>query len=136
MTTSREDFVKNVTTMALSVYDFHERFDVEQISPDDDNEASEEIHSAMIQAGLFRLNLMMEELGEVASAVNRSEVINMLEEMADVLYVAMGSMLRFGDSGREAVTAVVNKNDLKGYDSYREDPRTGKLVKIGTPKLN
>lgn len=118
---TRGEFADVAAQMAGSVYDFHEKFGVDQL---DHN-----THEEVINAGVFRLNLSMEELGEVASAMNRSQSEKMFDEFADVLYVALGNILRFGSLGCGAMVDVVTKNDSKNFDNYREDPNSGKLVK-------
>ena len=93
--------------MAESVYDFHERFDIPQINIFSDDDI--DIWNALSS----RLALQMEELGEMSRAVSKANWAEACLESGDVLYVALGNVLRLGESGKDVCYSVVEKNDNK-----------------------
>ena len=107
---------------AGSVYDFHQRFGVEQIDLDTD-------FAGTLAVLRSRLGFLAEELGEHAKGLNTGDARAAAEEMADVAFVALGTLLVLDAAGREACTAVAGKNDRKTGETHALDASSGKLVR-------
>lgn len=81
---------------------------------------------------LLRAQLMMEELGEVLSAMAKNDIVNCLHELADLRYVCDGTALTFGlgDKLEPAVTEIhranMSKLDDEGKPIINE---AGRVVK-------
>lgn len=104
------EFISIVAEMARSVAGFHDRFNDPPIKSD----------MNLLDAARFRLNLTTEELGEAAKCVNKFDTtMNITDEFADMLYVAIGSMYKFGSFGLDAMRRVSKKNNEKDLSNYR-----------------
>ena len=119
---SREEFVAAVAEMAASVFDFHQRFDVPSIArlPQDPDGL------AVLRS---RLAFLVEETGEHAKELNRGELGDASTEMADVAFVAMGTLLVLDRLGGEALRSVAAKNNAKTLETHLVDETSGKLVR-------
>ena len=112
--------------MAGSVYDFHQRFGVARIG----RSAAEEGASAEGLAALrSRLAFLIEETGEHARELNRGELGDASKEIADVAFVAMGTLLVLDEMGVDACRAVAGKNNAKTAETHVVDATSGKLVR-------
>ena len=108
--------------MAGSVFDFHQRFDVpsfDQLSQDPDG-------LALLRS---RLAFLVEETGEHAKELNKGELGDASVEMADVAFVAMGTLLVLDRMGNDAMRSVAAKNNAKTSETHRVDKTSGKLVR-------
>ena len=119
---SREDFVSAVSRLAESVYDFHSRFDIPTINA----KVSE---SEVFPRLCTRLAFLMEETGEHARELNQGALDRAADEMADVAFVAMGTLLEMNALGASACHDVANKNDNKTLRTHIVEPSSGKLVR-------
>ncbi len=123
---ARDEFVAALSEMAGSVYDFHQRFDVPRV----DRPAAEEGTSADGLAALrSRLAFLIEETGEHARELNRGELGDASKEIADVAFVAMGTLLVLDEMGVDACRAVAGKNNAKTVETHAVDATSGKLVR-------
>jgi NTP pyrophosphatase (non-canonical NTP hydrolase) len=112
--------------MARSVYDFHQRFDVPRVG----QPTAEEAPSADGLAALrSRLAFLIEETGEHARELNRGELGDASKEIADVAFVAMGTLLVLDGMGVDACRAVAGKNNAKTAETHAVDATSGKLVR-------
>ncbi len=122
----RDEFVAALSEMAASVYDFHERFAVPRVG----RPSAEEGPSAYGLAALrSRLAFLIEETGEHARELNRGELGDASKEIADVAFVAMGTLLVLDEMGVDACRAVAGKNDAKTLETHAVDATSGKLVR-------
>ncbi len=119
---SREDFVSAVSRLAESVYDFHTRFDIPTINA---KTAERDVFPRLCT----RLAFLMEETGEHAREINQGALHRAADEMADVAFVAMGTLLEMDTLGAIACYDVANKNDEKTLHTHTVEPSSGKLVK-------
>ena len=71
----------------------------------------------------------MEEVGEHAAELNRAELDLAAEEMADVAFVAMGTLMELNALGASACREVADKNDKKTLQTHMVEPSSGKLVR-------
>ncbi len=118
---TREEFLSAVARIAGSVYDFHQRFGV----PAADLARPEEALAALRS----RLAFLMEEVGEHARELNRGNLPEAATELADVAFVALGSVLVLDALGCDACLAVSRKNDGKTSETHAVDRTSGKLVR-------
>ena len=119
---SREDFVSAVSRLAESVYDFHTRFDIPNINA---KAAEDDIFPRLCT----RLAFLMEETGEHARELNQGVLDCAADEMADVAFVAMGTLLEMDYIGANACHGVATKNDKKTLQTHMVEPSSGKLVR-------
>ena len=119
--TTRDDFISSIARIAASVYDFHERFDV----PSDGRANSDDSLSVLRR----RLPYLIEETGEHAKELNKGNLWDAALELADVTFVALGSVLMLNACGNEACHAVAAKNDAKTAETHVYDASSGKLVR-------
>ena len=123
---ARDEFVAALSEMARSVYDFHQRFDVPRIG----RPTAEAGPSAVGLAALrSRLAFLIEETGEHAKELNRGELGDASKEIADVAFVAMGTLLVLDEMGVDACRAVAGKNNAKTAETHAVDATSGKLVR-------
>ena len=109
-------FTNAATHMADSVERFHRNFGIEA------GRDGIDYHS--------RLTLLMEEVGEHANAINKGHPVEeVLKEMADIAYVALGTLEMAGDDGAQAMMQVVDKNNSKTTTTHKLNPNTGKILK-------
>ena len=123
---ARDEFVAALSEMAASVYDLHQRFDVPRIGrPPAEKEPSADGLAALRS----RLAFLIEETGEHAKELNRGELGDASKEIADVAFVAMGTLLVLDEMGVDACRAVAGKNDAKTVETHAVDATSGKLVR-------
>ena len=118
----RDEFVAAVAEMAASVYDFHQRFDVPPIG-----RLSQDLDAFSVLRS--RLAFLVEETGEHAKELNRGELDGASIEMADVAFVAMGTLLVLERMGGDAIRSVAAKNNAKTSETHHVDETSGKLVR-------
>lgn len=124
---SREDFVSAVSRLAESVYDFHARFCIPPINAKTDEDD-------VFPRLCTRLAFLMEETGEHARELNQASLDRAADEMADVAFVAMGTLLEMDALGASACHDVANKNDKKTLHTHMVEPSSGKLVRRAQAK--
>lgn len=81
-----------------------------------------------------RLPLLVEELGEFAQDINKGNLRDASLEMADVTFVAIGTMLALNTTGVQSSHAVAQKNDDKTLDTHMVEASSGKLVRKSQAK--
>ncbi len=121
-TLSKTEFAEYITEIALSVYDFHERFNLPAV----DSSNNEELGLKILRDRLVLLN---EEIGEQAWELNRSRFNEAVEESADVAFIAIGTLCSLGILAKSAAISVKNNNDSKSSSTHHIDSRSGKLSK-------
>ncbi len=126
-TVSREEFVAAVSRLAGSVYDFHTRFAIPNVN---EKSLTDDVFSRLCT----RLAFLMEETGEHARELNQAQLDRAADEMADVAFVAMGTLLELDSIGANACHDVANKNDKKTLHTHMVEPSSGKLVRRPEPQ--
>ena len=119
---SREEFVSVISRLAGSVYDFHARFDIQNLN------AKSNLSDPFPRL-CTRLAFLMEETGEHARELNQGVLDRAADEMADIAFVAMGTLLELDAVGASACHDVANKNDNKTLQTHMLEPSSGKLVR-------
>ena len=122
----RDEFVAALAEMAASVYDFHERFAVPRVGRPPAEEGPAAYGLAALRS---RLAFLIEETGEHAKELNRGELGDASKEIADVAFVAMGTLLVLDEMGVDACRAVAGKNNAKTAATHAVDATSGKLVR-------
>ena len=114
--TINQEFVTHITELAQSVVDFHERFGIQLKTQD------------YLPNMKFRNQLLTEEVGEVAKALNHGKYEQAVLESVDVAYVALGTLLSHAPESFIHITEVIRKNFDKDLTTHRLD-EGGKVVK-------
>ncbi|MBS58097.1 MAG: hypothetical protein CL735_04975 [Chloroflexi bacterium] len=121
-TLSKTAFAEYITEIALSVYDFHERFNLPAV----DSANNKDLGLKILRDRLVLLN---EEIGEQAWELNRSRFDEAVVESADVAFIAIGTLCSLGILAKSAAISVKNNNDSKSSSTHHIDSRSGKLIK-------
>ena len=122
---SEEEFVNTVSDMAREVWDFHNRWGFG--SGHFENTSPADIISR-------RKAILAEEVRELSEAVSEDDTEGIVNEAADVLFVAIGHVEALGHSGLDGVRYVTNKNARKTEQTHAIRQDTGKLLpKEGKP---
>ena len=121
----KERYMDAVSELAESVFDFHDKFEVPELDRIHDSNNKELVLETLRR----RLSFLMEEVGEHSRALNRIELPNAVEEIVDVAYVALGTILVLGEQGDNSCHDVSSKNNSKNADDYVVNPISGKLVR-------
>lgn len=124
---SRDEFTAAVSRLAESVYDFHQRFDIPNINANTSDDCA-------IPRLCARLAFLMEEVGEHARELNIGALDDAAAEMADVAFVAIGTLLELDTLGVSASRQVANKNDKKTLQTHFIEEASGKLVRRTQPQ--
>ena len=124
---SRDEFVAAVSRLAESVYDFHQRFDIPNINANTSDDCA-------VPRLCARLAFLMEEVGEHARELNIGALDDAAAEMADVAFVAIGTLLELDALGVSASRQVANKNDKKTLQTHFIEETSGKLVRRTQPQ--
>ena len=119
---SREEFLSSISRIAGSVYDFHERFRIPSLSS---NGSSDHV----LERLRTRLAFLVEEVGEHSKELNQGELNLASQELADVAFVALGTLLELDSIGAKACGTVAAKNDGKTHNTHIVEASSGKLVK-------
>ncbi len=122
---TREEFVAAMARIAESVYDFHSRFGLPMVGAGLTPEQGLE----MLRT---RLPYLVEEVGEHSKALNNDDLHDALLELADVAFVAAGSVLTAGSPALNACRDVALKNDAKTLDTHYLEESSGKV--LGRPR--
>ncbi len=124
---SREEFLSSISCIAESVYDFHERFSIPPLSSNGSSEhALERLRK--------RLAFLVEEVGEHSKELNQGDLSEASLELADVAFVAIGTLLELDSIGADACVTVASKNNGKTHDTHMMEATSGKLVKKVSPQ--
>ena len=124
-TVGEEEFVQAVSDMAREVWDFHNRWGFGSGHFDGVNPAS------IIER---RRAILAEEVRELGEAVEEDDTTGVLNEAADVLFVAIGHVEALGEGGLAGVRRVTTKNAGKTEATHAIRQDTGKLLpKEGKP---
>ena len=123
---SKQEFVAAAARLAESVYDFHARFDIPNLNAKTADDAFVRLCA--------RLAFLMEETGEHAKELNQARLQPAADEMADIAFVAMGTLLELDAVGADACHAVANKNDNKTLQTHMVEPSSGKLIRRHRPE--
>ncbi len=122
---SEEEFVNTVSEMAREVWDFHNRWGFG--SGHFENTSPADIISR-------RKAILAEEVRELADAVDENDTDGIVNEAADVLFVAIGHVEALGTQGLDGVRYVTNKNARKTEQTHAIRQDSGKLLpKEGKP---
>jgi|TARA_B100001750_G_scaffold244205_1_gene261041 NTP pyrophosphatase (non-canonical NTP hydrolase) len=121
----KEKYVGAISELAESVFNFHDKFEVPELDRIHDSNNKELVLETLRR----RLSFLMEEVGEHSRALNRIELPNAVEEIVDVAYVALGTILVLGEQGDNACHDVSSKNNSKNAGDYVVNPISGKLVR-------
>jgi NTP pyrophosphatase (non-canonical NTP hydrolase) len=124
---TKTEFMDIAQQMAESVWDFHDRFAVESLAglPLPPLRGIEHVFGQLSEG---RLQMQMEEVNELQEAVDLDEKDNAFEEAADVLYVALGTILVYDKFGYYGCQKVIVKNNNKTLGSHAID-ENGKIVR-------
>ena len=122
MKTEREIFIKSIQSLAESVYDFHDRWNLINY-----NKPSHEVMKE-------RKELLAEEVNELNQEIDKPDNLKskklLCREAADVLYVSVGDLLALGKDGLEAIDQVSLKNNKKTDKTHFFDERIKKVKKL------
>lgn len=121
-TLSKTEFAEYISEIALSVYDFHERFNIPKVY----STSNPEFGLNILRDRLILLN---EEIGEQAWEINRGRFEQAVVESADVAFIALGTLCSLGQLAKTAAISVKNNNDSKTTSTHHLDSRSGKLIK-------
>ena len=119
---TREEFVAAMARIAESVYDFHDRFDLPMVGAGLSPEQG-------LDALRARLPYLVEEIGEHSKALNQDDLDDASLELADVAFVAAGSVLTLGRLGATSARRVASKNDAKTGATHYLEEASGKIVR-------
>jgi NTP pyrophosphatase (non-canonical NTP hydrolase) len=114
----RSEFVSAVTNLAAEVYDFHERWGVEERLPD-----------SAIERIKIRQPLLREEMGELDNEIVTKDETALAEEATDVAFVAIGHLAALQELSLLAVETVVAKNAAKTDATHYINRETGKITR-------
>ncbi len=124
-TVSEAEFVETVSAMAREVWDFHNRWGF-------GSGHFEGADAASIIAR--RREILAEEIRELDVAVSEHDDTEVVNEAADVLFVAIGHVESLGTAGLSGVRYVTAKNAAKTEATHAIRHDTGKLLpKAGKP---
>ena len=104
--------IKTLHKLIISTDNLHRRFDLPPISFKDMSD---------------RLRLQIEEVGEMAKAINHNNEEELMSEVVDVAVVAIGTLLLLGNRVSPFIEKVIDKNDRKTIETHIF--RDGKIVK-------
>ncbi len=119
---SKKDFINAMNAIAESVYDFHQRWNLFDVSKSPFDAVSE------------REELLLEEVRELIAEYSKDKKQASVEllsrEAADVLYVSIGSMLALHKDGAEAMLQVAKKNNDKTSKTHFYNEKENKVKKL------
>ena len=114
---SADQLEKLITEIVVSVKEFHQRFG--QVGPTTQDEL------------LSRIPIQYEEVQELHEAILHEAPERVANEATDVLFVAIGTLLRLDpDLTANALVEVIEKNDAKTWHTHHINA-VGKVVRRG-----
>ncbi len=138
---TKEDkaFVYSMYELAISLSEFHERFELFRhrlmIPPESVASHGEGlVHrptmtvEEQVAHMVKRLPFLVEEIGEHAKELNGNNFELAIDEMIDVVYIAMGTLYTAGETSDAWCASVALKNDRKTLKTHYVSD-TGKVVK-------
>ena len=84
-------------------------------------------HKIPAEEVVLRLRLMMEELGELASAMHAQDPVGIADGLADLLYVTIGTCVSYGLPSEHIFKVVHESNMTK--ESLNDNLKGGKVGK-------
>lgn len=114
-------YVQEIGKVALSVINWHERFETSAIDTEDKEDA-------VIQL-LLKSSLMTEELGEFVKDANHINLDGMMYELGDILYSVLDLILTAGPDMYPLLKQMRDSNDSKSIDTHVLNPLGTKLIK-------
>lgn len=114
----RSEFLSAVTNLAAEVYDFHERWGIEERLPD-----------SAVERMRIRQPMLREEMRELDDEIVTQDEIALAEEATDVAFVAIGHLAALQELSLSAVETVVTKNAVKTDASHYINRETGKITR-------
>ena len=112
---SAADAESRIAELARCVQAFHERFGITGAASREDL--------------LARIPIQDEEVRELHDAIGRESDERIASEAVDVLFVAIGTVLRLDPAlAAEAISEVIDKNDAKNWDTHHIND-AGKIVR-------
>lgn len=89
---------------------------------------------------ILRTNLLAEEVCEYLNAVGSEDRVEILDALADIIFIAIGTAITYGFDIDEAMYRVTASNLSKlgadGKPIYREDGKVAKGENYFPPKLD
>ena len=114
---SADQLQELIAELAALVQEFHQRFGL--VGPSTDEEL------------LTRIPIQDEEVRELHQAILHETPERVASEATDVLFVAIGTLLRLDpDLAAAALAEVIEKNDAKTWDTHHINA-AGKVVRRG-----
>ncbi len=124
-TIGEDEFVAAVSAMAREVWDFHNRWGFG---------SGHFVNCAIPEIVVRRREILAEEIRELEEGVDNDDAMEVCNEAADVLFVALGHIEALGAAGIDGVRYVTAKNSQKTEASHAIRHDTGKLLpKEGKP---
>lgn len=123
-TDKKQGFVRAVADLAASLYDFHERWGFGSFNPRPLRDVFAE-----------RYPILDEEVGEFRREIAQEHRRAAGEELADVLFVALGDAEVLGDDAIKAIRIVAGKNRAKTRQTHAVAP-SGKLLPLADDKAH
>lgn len=115
----RQAFIDAVAGVAAEVYEFHRRW----------GQSVDDPHTVIRE----RLGLLQEEVDELRSEVgpegSGADSTAIIDEAADVLFVAIGNLERLGQAGLDGMVRVTHKNAAKTADTHYVRGHDGKITR-------
>ena len=119
-TPRKDSFTRFAKDLAGSVWDFHKEWNVGSRNYGD---ASKKHTNSVLSALSERHEILTEEVDELREAIRNGDTDNAIEELVDVLYVALGSLEAVGENGFEAIEQVIAKNKAKTAETHEMDDK-------------
>jgi len=120
----RQQFVRAVADLAASLYDFHERWGFGSFNP-------RELRDVFAE----RYRILDEEIREFRDEIASDHRRRAAEEIADVLFVALGDAETLADDAITALHIVAAKNRAKTRQTHAIAP-SGKLLPLADDKAH
>lgn len=117
-------FVRAVADLAASLYDFHERWGFGSFNPRDLRDVFAE-----------RYPILDEEIGEFRREIAQDHRRTAAEELADVLFVALGDAEVLTEDAIKAMQIVAAKNRAKTRQTHAIAP-SGKLLPLADDRAH
>ena len=124
---SRQEFLDSINRIAGSVYDFHDRFGIPAISVNGSSDAA-------FDRLRTRLAYLVEESGEHSRELNQGNLVDASVELADIAFVAMGTLLELDEMVARACRSVAIKNDRKTHETPTFESLSRQLVRGASPR--